>query len=191
MSSAAVTSRNAFSSRATPRSSSTCARPDVRRSRAAEGSSTSCAQCMHDRIATARAPRAPNGWIMNLSTTATKRFGRLARISAKRCSMVLKPVAMHHSTSGEIGLLAALVLPAFEHGRQQIELGEDVAEPRRQHLLALQRAAERQKRHVGAKREGRRVARELAIERVASPASAGAGANMPPVQLGPTRGTGS
>ena len=38
---------------------------------------------------------------------------------------------------GKIGLLAALVLPAFQRGRQQIQFGKDIAEPGRQHFLAF------------------------------------------------------
>ena len=64
----------------------------------------------------------------------------------------------------EIRTLTPLVLPALQRGREQIEFGQDIAEPRRQHFLALQRAAQRQQRHVGAQREGRRIARELPIE---------------------------
>ena len=106
----------------------------------------------------------PNGWTTNFRIAATKRFGRLARISANRFSMVLKPARHAPFERGKIFLLPALVLPAFERGRQQIELGQDVAKTCRQHLLALERAAERQQRHVGAERKRRRIARELAIE---------------------------
>ena len=97
-------------------------------------------------------------------STATNRFGRLARISAKRFSMVLKPLAMHHSSAAKSCLLPSLVLPAFQRRRQQIEFGQDIAEPGGEHFLALERAAQRQQRHVGAQRKCRRVARELAIE---------------------------
>jgi ornithine cyclodeaminase/alanine dehydrogenase-like protein (mu-crystallin family) len=51
---------------------------------------------------------------------------------------------------GKIGRLPALVLPAFQRGRQQIQFRQNVAEPRREHFLALERAPERKQRHIGA-----------------------------------------
>src|SRR5262249_36923723 len=82
----------------------------------------------------------------------------------------------------QVGALASLLVPALEHGGEEIKLGEDVAEARGEHLLALERAAQGQQRHVDGEREGRRVSSELLIE--AAPA-AGAGANPPPVQARP------
>src|SRR5262249_2702761 len=81
----------------------------------------------------------------------------------------------------KILLLPPLVLPAFCGRRQQIKLGEDVAEAGRQHLLALERAAEREQCHVGAERKGSRVARQLAIEarRIADFRHRGEGAEAP------------
>src|SRR6516225_4456435 len=64
----------------------------------------------------------------------------------------------------EIVPLPALVLPALERTGQEVEFGKNVAEPRREHLLALERAAEGQQRQVGGKRKARGVARELTIE---------------------------
>src|SRR5262245_35147656 len=64
----------------------------------------------------------------------------------------------------QVGALAALLVPALEHGGEEIKLGENVAEARGEHLLALERAAQRQERHVDGEREGRRVASELLIE---------------------------
>jgi hypothetical protein len=49
---------------------------------------------------------------------------------------------MHQATSGK-------------SGREQEQLGEDVAEARRDHLLALEVAAHGEQRDVDAEREGR------------------------------------
>ena len=46
-------------------------------------------------------------------------FGRLAKISSKRASMVAKPALHAPFDQRQVGRLAALVLPALEHGRQQ------------------------------------------------------------------------
>src|SRR3974390_2864143 len=56
------------------------------------------------------------------------------------------PKAVRHAPfeRREIVPLPTLVLPALESTRQEVEFGEDVAEPRREHLLALERAAEGQ-----------------------------------------------
>ncbi len=62
-----------------------------------------------------------------------------------------------------IGELTALVLPALEHGGEEIKLGQNVAETRRHHLLPFEPAAERQERHVDGEREGRRVAAERLV----------------------------
>src|SRR5262249_30235709 len=67
------------------------------------------------------------------------------------------------------GALASLLVPALEHGGEEIKLGEDVAEARGEHLLALERTAQRQQRHVDGEREGRRVASELLIEAARPP----------------------
>ena len=64
----------------------------------------------------------------------------------------------------EIFLLPSLVLPTLQRGGQEIEFGKNIAEPRREHFLTLERAAQRQQRHVGAQSKCRRIARELAIE---------------------------
>ena len=72
---------------------------------------------------------------MKRSSHAAGRLGKLAKISSKRASMVAKPDFHAPFQQRQIGLLAALVLPALEHGREQIELGENVAEARRDHLL--------------------------------------------------------
>src|SRR5262245_32051303 len=63
----------------------------------------------------------------------------------------------------EIGVLAALVLPAFEHRGQEIELAQNIGEPLRDHFLALERAAQGEQRHVDRERERRGVAAELFV----------------------------
>src|SRR5262249_23590192 len=63
----------------------------------------------------------------------------------------------------QVGALAPLLVPALEHGGKKIKLRENVAEARGEHLLALERAAQGQQRHVDGEREGRRVASELLI----------------------------
>src|SRR5262249_28519806 len=62
-----------------------------------------------------------------------------------------------------------LLVPALEHGGKKIKLRENVAEARGEHLLALERAAQGQQRHVDGEREGRRVASELLVEAGRSP----------------------
>src|SRR5262249_48327395 len=64
----------------------------------------------------------------------------------------------------EVGLLPPLLLPALEHGGHEIELGENVAEARRDHLLALEPAAERQQRQIDRKRKSGRIAPERGVE---------------------------
>src|SRR5205823_7631027 len=58
----------------------------------------------------------------------------------------------------QVGALAPLLVPALEHGGEKIKLGEDVAEAGGKHLLALERAAQGEQRHVDGEREGRGVA---------------------------------
>ena len=89
----------------------------------------------------------------------------------------------------QVGVLAAFVLPALEHGGQQIELGQDVAEARRDHLLALEIAAERQQRHIDRKREGRRVTAELAVEMAWSRRRRAPARTVRRSSCGPRRGT--
>ena len=163
MSSAPVTSRNAFSSRATPRSSSTC--DEIRRQAVARRR-----RLQHDLRA-----------LMDDAVGGPEHAGaeRLHHEFQHRCDKPVRqvgqdfgdavldgPEAARHAPfqRAKSGRLPALVLPAFQRGGQQIQFGQDVAEAGRQHLLALQRAAKRQQRHVGAERESRRIARELAIE---------------------------
>src|SRR5262249_59638195 len=64
---------------------------------------------------------------------------------------------------------AAFLVPALEHGGEEIRLRENVAEARGEHLLALERAAQGQQRQVDGEREGRRVAPELLVEAARSP----------------------
>src|SRR4029077_15649282 len=60
--------------------------------------------------------------------------------------------------------LAAPLIPALERRGRQIELRQDVTEAGRQHLLALQAAAQAEQRQVDRERERRRVTAELAVE---------------------------
>ncbi len=71
-------------------------------------------------------------------------------------------LAIHHDVvdDGTVDLLPTLVLIALQHRAEEIELGQDVAEPSRDHLLAFQRAAHRQKREIGDQRKGRGIARK-------------------------------
>jgi len=89
---------------------------------------------------------------------------------------------------GEIGLLAASSCQRFS-AAEQIQFGKDIAEPRDSIPCVLARA-QRQQGHVGAQRERRRVARELAIE---SGRRSGVGrrGNTPRSSSGPRPGTAS
>ncbi len=78
--------------------------------------------------------------------------------------MVAKPDFHAPCEQWQIGLLASLVLPALEHRGHEIEFGENVAEAGRQHLVALEGAAQDQQGHVDGKRKGRGVAPELLVE---------------------------
>src|SRR5262249_57804572 len=74
--------------------------------------------------------------------------------------------ACFHAAGAErqVGRWPPLLIPALEHRGEKIKLGEDVAEARGDHLLALEPAAQGQQRHIDGEREGRGVAGELLVE---------------------------
>ena len=79
--------------------------------------------------------------------------------------MVAKPASMHHASSGRSACWRPSSCQRLSAADRQIELGENVAEARRQHLLALEPAAETQQGHVDGERKRRGVASELPVER--------------------------
>ena len=129
--------------------------------------------------------RGPSGSIRKRSSHATGRFGKLAKISSKRASMVANAALHAPRDERQVGLLPAFVLPALEHGGEQKQLGQDVAEARRDHLPPLEPAAQRQQRDIDRERERRGIAAERLVELACARRPSGAGAKMPPVQARP------
>jgi hypothetical protein len=126
--------QDAFSSRATPPSSSTA----TDRVSAGRGPPTAPARL---RICGSRSDgrHGAERLISNFSTR--RRSGWVDwRVSAKRFSIVLKPVAMHHSNAAKSACRPSSC-QRFSAGKQ-IQFGENIAEPGGEHFLALQRAAQ-------------------------------------------------
>ena len=63
----------------------------------------------------------------------------------------------------QVVVLAAFVFPALEHGRQQIQLGQNVAQSCGEQLAALERAAQAGQRGVGQQRKAGGVAAQPAV----------------------------
>ena len=159
----ATVSSNARSSRASPSSPVPWKMSAVMRSRVADGSSRKLAQACVNRSDGPRR-RGPSGSSRKRSSHAAGRLGKLAQYLVE--ARLDGGEAGFHAPfdQRQIGFLAALVLPALEHCRQQIELRKNVAEARRDHLLALERAAEAQQGNVGRERKGGRIASERLVE---------------------------
>src|SRR5579885_304405 len=120
--------------------------PAVRRSRASEGSSKILAQLL------VMASAGPVACAKRLANEAKDPSGHaVGQISDNSGEPRLDSVKASLQAPGDkrkVRRLLPLILEALKHGGKQIKLGEDVAEPRGDHLLALQRPAERQERHV-------------------------------------------
>ena len=137
--------------------------PAVSRSRVADGAIRSCATSWpswSDGTSYGR----PSGNTMRRASAATNAVREIGDHALERVLRLEHRVPDRPVHERRVGRLPALAprsaCSVAEHRYMQ---RQDVAEPRRQLLLALQLAAERAHRHVGEERERRREARELLV----------------------------
>ena len=140
----------------------------VRRSRAADGSSRMLAQASRQAVGRAAAARPERQDAGSAAATPPAGSGswRRSRRSASRWWRSPPPCTMRPAAGRPSCRPSSS--QRLSTADEQKQLGQDVAEARRDHLPALEPAAERQQRDIDGERERRGVAAELAVE-LASP----------------------